>query len=207
MKFGSGQSVRRTEDIRFVTGHGQYTDDLHFDRETFVAFVRSPQAHAKILSVDTAAAKAAPGVVAVLTQADLEAAGAQNMPAMTPMQSRDGSMPKGVEKPLLAKDHTTFSGEAIAMVIAETYAQARDAAEMVAVDYEQLPAAGTLESAPNTGRDLGFHPEQRKLRLGQRQGSRNQRSVCEGRAHRRDRRGAEPHHRELDGNPQRHRHL
>ena len=79
MKFGSGQSVRRTEDIRFVTGHGQYTDDLHFDGETFVAFVRSPQAHAKIKSIDISAAKAAPGVVAVLTQADVEAAGAQAM--------------------------------------------------------------------------------------------------------------------------------
>ena len=149
MKFGSGQSVRRTEDIRFVTGHGQYTDDLRFDNETFVAFTRSPQAHAKIKSIDISAAKAAPGVVAVLTQADVEAAGAQAMPSMTPMQSRDGSMPKAVDKTLLAKEQTTFVGEAIAMVIAETYAQARDAAELVAVDYEELPAAGTLEAAPN----------------------------------------------------------
>src|SRR5215475_7313323 len=117
MKFGSGQSVRRTEDIRFVTGHGQYTDDLRFEDETYVAFVRSPQAHAKILSIDTVAAKAAPGVVAVLTQADIVAAGAGNMPSMTPMQSRDGSMPKAHDKELLAKDHTTFVGEAIAMVI------------------------------------------------------------------------------------------
>ncbi|HVZ70106.1 MAG TPA: xanthine dehydrogenase family protein molybdopterin-binding subunit [Rhizomicrobium sp.] len=149
MKFGSGQSVRRTEDIRFVTGHGQYTDDLHFDRETFVAFVRSPQAHAKIRSIDTSAAKSAPGVVAVLTQADIVAAGAGNMPSMTPMQSRDGSMPKAHDKELLANDHATFVGEAIAMVVAETYAQARDAAELVNVEYEELPVAGTLEAAPN----------------------------------------------------------
>jgi carbon-monoxide dehydrogenase large subunit len=67
MKFGTGQSVRRTEDIRFVTGHGQYTDDLHFPNETQVVFARSPHAHAKIKSIDTTAAKAAPGVVAVLT--------------------------------------------------------------------------------------------------------------------------------------------
>jgi len=149
MKFGSGQSVRRTEDIRFVTGHGQYTDDLRFDNETYAAFLRSPQAHAKILSIDTSAAKAAPGVVAVLTQDDIVAAGAGNMPSMTPMQSRDGSMPKAHDKELLAKDHTTFVGEAIAMVIAETYAQARDAAELVTVDYDQLPAVGTLDAAPN----------------------------------------------------------
>ncbi|HTO40451.1 MAG TPA: xanthine dehydrogenase family protein molybdopterin-binding subunit, partial [Rhizomicrobium sp.] len=109
----------------------------------------SPQAHAKILSVDTTEAKAAPGVVAVLTQADILAAGGKDMPSLTPMQSRDGTPPKGHDKPLLAHDHTTFSGEAIAMVLAETYAQACDAAELVAIDYDQLPAAGTLESAHN----------------------------------------------------------
>ena len=100
MKFGSGQSVRRIEDIRFVTGHGQYRDDLHFDRETFVAFVRSPQAHAKINSIDISAAKSSPGVVAVLTQDDIVAAGGQAISSMTPMLSRDGSMPKAVDKVL-----------------------------------------------------------------------------------------------------------
>lgn len=147
MKFGTGQSVRRTEDSRFVTGHGQYTDDLHFDNETQAVFVRSPHAHAKITSIDTTAAKSAPGVVAVLTLADLEAAGARPMVTMTPVKSRDGSFPKGVAKNFLAKDQVTFVGEAVAMVLAETLAQARDAAEMVMVDYETLDAAGTLEAA------------------------------------------------------------
>jgi carbon-monoxide dehydrogenase large subunit len=152
MKFGTGQSVRRTEDSRFVTGHGRYTDDLHFDNETQAVFARSPHAHAKIKSIDTAAAKAAPGVVAVLTQADLEAAGAKPMVTKTPVKARDGSFPKGVAKTFLARDQVTFVGEAVAMVVAETLAQARDAAELVEVDYEALDAVGTLEAAPNGAR-------------------------------------------------------
>ncbi|HEY8948506.1 MAG TPA: xanthine dehydrogenase family protein molybdopterin-binding subunit [Rhizomicrobium sp.] len=148
MKFGTGQSVRRTEDSRFVTGQGRYTDDLHFDNETQVVFARSPHAHAKIRSIDTTAAKSAPGVVAVLTQADLEAAGAKPMATKTPVKARDGSFPKGVAKNFLAKDQVTFVGEAVAMVVAETLAQARDAAEMIDVDYDTLEAVGTLEAAP-----------------------------------------------------------
>ncbi|MBS0274471.1 MAG: xanthine dehydrogenase family protein molybdopterin-binding subunit [Proteobacteria bacterium] len=148
MKFGTGQSVRRTEDIRFVTGHGQYTDDLHFPNETQVVFARSPHAHAKIKSIDTSAAKSAPGVVAVLTIAELEAAGAKPMATKTPVKARDGSFPKGVAKNFLARDQVTFVGEAVAMVVAETLAQARDAAEMIEVDYNTLDAVGTLEAAP-----------------------------------------------------------
>ena len=148
MKFGIGQSVRRTEDIRFVTGHGRYTDDIHFEGETQVAFTRSPHAHAKITAIDISAAQAAPGVVAVLTQADVDAFGAGPMPCHLPLKSRDGSDIKATAKPLLAKDKVTFAGEAVAMVIAETYAQAKDAAELVEVDYEMLDACGTLEAAP-----------------------------------------------------------
>jgi carbon-monoxide dehydrogenase large subunit len=147
MKFGIGQSVRRTEDIRFVTGHGRYTDDLHFPNETFACFVRSPHAHARIISIDIEAAATAPGVVGVLTHSDVEAFGAKPMPCLAPLPSRDGSHPKASPKPLLAREKVTFAGEAVAMVIAETYAQAKDAAELVNVDYEPLDAAGTLEAA------------------------------------------------------------
>ena len=80
MKFGIGQSVRRTEDSRFVTGQGQYTEDLRFERETHAAFLRGPYAHARILSIDSSAAEAAPGVIGVLTWKDVEAAGAAPMP-------------------------------------------------------------------------------------------------------------------------------
>jgi carbon-monoxide dehydrogenase large subunit len=146
MKFGIGQSVRRTEDLRLVTGQGQYTDDLRFENQTFAAFLRSPHGHAKLTSVDVSAAKSAPGVVAVLTYDDIAECG--TMPCHAPVPSRDGSPPKMSPKPLLAKDKVTFIGEAIAMVIAETYAQAKDVAELVAVDYEPLDAVGTLEAAP-----------------------------------------------------------
>jgi len=148
MKFGVGQSVRRTEDSRFVTGQGQYTEDLHFEREAQVAFLRSPYAHARLLSIDTSAAESAPGVIAVLTWKDVEAAGANPMPCLAPLRNRDGSAIKQTPKPLLAKDRVTFSGEAIAMVVAETYAQAVDAAELVNVEYEALDAVGTLAAAP-----------------------------------------------------------
>ncbi len=148
MKFGVGQSVKRTEDIRFVTGQGQYTDDLRFPNETYAAFLRSPQAHAKITSIDISAAKAAPGVVEVLTQDDVDATGAKTMPCMAPIRSRDGTPTKMTAKPLLAKSGVTFVGEAIAMVIAETYAQAKDAVELIAVEFESLDAVGTLAAAP-----------------------------------------------------------
>jgi len=146
MKFGIGQSVRRTEDVRFVTGRGQYTDDLHFTGEAHAVFVRSPYAHALILSVDTKVAMSVPGVVAILTHADVETAGAGPMPCMAPI---GGAKPS--PKPLLAKDKVTFAGEAVAMVVAETAAQAADAAEFVAVAYEALDAVGTLEAAPGAG--------------------------------------------------------
>ncbi len=149
MKFGVGQSVRRTEDIRFITGQGQYTDDLRFPGEAFAVFHRSPHGHARIKSVEIAAAKSAPGVVAVLTQEDVEKAGAGPMPCLAPIMSRDGTPARASAKPQLSGKTITFIGEAIAMVIAETYAQARDAAELVAVEYEPLDAAGTLEAAPS----------------------------------------------------------
>jgi carbon-monoxide dehydrogenase large subunit len=149
MKFGVGQSVKRTEDIRFVTGQGQYTDDLRFPNETFACFHRTAQSHARITGIDVAAAKKAPGVIAVLTYADVEAFGANPMPLMAPVPSRDGTSTKTSPKPLLAKDKVTFTGEAIAMVVAETYAQAKDAAELVQVEYDTLDASGTLASAPN----------------------------------------------------------
>ncbi len=200
MKFGMGQSVRRTEDIRFITGQGRYTDDLRFDGELFVAFLRSPHGHAKITSIDTSAAKAAPGVVGVLTYEDIEAVGAAPMPLLAPIPSRDGSFAKSTAKPLLAKDKVTFAGEAIAMAVAETYAQACDAAELVAVEYEPIDAAGTLDSADrHRPANLGQCAEQSLFRLDHGRRSGRERSLRERPAHRKHRSRAEPHCRELDG--------
>jgi len=148
MKFGIGQSVRRTEDIRFITGQGQYTDDLRFPDEAHAAFARSPYSHARIASIDVSAAESAPGVIAVLTHEDVEAFGAGPMPCMAPLKSRDGTDVKPSPKCLLAKGKVTFAGEAVAMIVAESYAQAVDAAELVAIDYEALDAVGTLDAAP-----------------------------------------------------------
>ncbi len=148
MKFGMGQSVRRTEDIRFVTGQGRYTDDLHFANEANVAFVRSPYAAAKINSIDISAAAAAPGVIAVITQADVDKFGAGPMPCLASLKNRDGTASKFTDKPLLADRKVTFAGEAVAMVVAESLFQARDAAELVNVDYTMQDACGTLEAAP-----------------------------------------------------------
>ena len=102
-----------------------------------------------ITSIDVSAAKAAPGVIDVLTFADVDAFGAKPMPCMAPVPTRDKSPMHTTPKPILAKDKVTFTGEAIAMVIAETYAQAKDAAELVEVEYEVLDAVGTLAAAPN----------------------------------------------------------
>jgi carbon-monoxide dehydrogenase large subunit len=147
MKFGIGQPVRRIEDSRFVTGSGQYTDDLRFPREIHAVFMRSPHAHARIAGVDATEALRMPGVVGVLTAADVTAAEANPMPCMAPVPNRDGTPIVFTPKPLLAEDKVTFVGEALAMVVAETLGQAKDAAEKVAVDYEPLPAVGTLAAA------------------------------------------------------------
>lgn len=148
MKFGVGQPVRRTEDRRFVTGHGQYTDDIVLDGQAHAAFVRSPHAHAVLRNIDVSAARAAPGVLAVLTQDDVAEAGP--MPDLAPLEGRGGNRPKKSPKTLLAKDKVRFVGEAVAMVVAESPALARDAAELVAVDYDPLDAAGSLEAAPDS---------------------------------------------------------
>jgi carbon-monoxide dehydrogenase large subunit len=156
MKFGVGQSVKRTEDIRFVTGQGQYTDDLQFPGEAHAAFARSPHAHARIKSIDIAAAKSAPGVVGVLIHTDITAG---TMPCMAPIPNRDGTPPKLTPKPLLAANEVTFVGEAVAMVIAETLAQATDAAELIVIDYEPLDSVGTLEAAPTGAQAVPSAPD------------------------------------------------
>ena len=143
-RFGSkplfGTSVARKEDQRFVTGHGQYTDDVTLPGQTWAAFVRSPYAHAKILSVDTSDAETAPGVIGVLTGADYVAAGLGPLICGWGGKNRDGSdQLAGLHLPL-APDVVRYVGDHVAVVIAETKALAKDAAELVAVDYEELPA-------------------------------------------------------------------
>ena len=150
MKFGIGQPVRRKEDIRFITGQGRYTDDITLPNQAYAVFVRSPHAHARVRGIDADAAKAMPGVLGVLTQADMNAMGADGtFPFSFPLTNRDGSQGKTSPKPILVADKVRHVGEAVAVVVAETAAQAQDAAEAVTVDYDPLPAVGNALDAEN----------------------------------------------------------
>jgi carbon-monoxide dehydrogenase large subunit len=150
-KFGIGQPVRRVEDQRFLTGRGRYVDDLNLPHQAYGAVVSSPHAHARIRGVDTAAAAAAPGVLCVLTAADV---GAEKLGGIPPLfMPEDMGGPKGYRtfKPLLAGDKARHVGERVAFVVAETALQAREAAELVAVDYAPLPAVTNVEDAAQDG--------------------------------------------------------
>jgi aerobic carbon-monoxide dehydrogenase large subunit len=143
-----GGEVRRKEDLRLVTGRGHYSDDLNLPGQAYGAAVRSPHAHARIRSIDTTAARAMPGVLAVLTGADALADGLKRIPHLaapgTPpdivLHNRDGSPVPAAPHFVLPADRVRHVGTAVAFVIAETVAQAKDAAEHVVVDYEPLPA-------------------------------------------------------------------
>jgi carbon-monoxide dehydrogenase large subunit len=139
-QFGIGQPVRRVEDRRFITGHGRYLDDIARPRQAHAVFLRSPHAHARIRAIDTSAAAAAPGVLAVLTGADLAADGLGTVPCVSGVAG--AVLPP---RPAIVTDRVRHVGDTVAMVVAESAAAARDAADLVAVDYEPLPAAvGTV---------------------------------------------------------------
>ncbi len=137
---GIGASVRRKEDLRFVTGKGQYTDDISRPGEARAVFIRSPHAHARIKRVDTKAAAAMRGVLAVLTGAELAGDKIGNLICGWMIHSKDGSPMKMSAHPAIASGKACYVGDPVAVVVAETLAQARDAAEQVNVDYEVLAA-------------------------------------------------------------------
>ncbi|MBK6395182.1 MAG: xanthine dehydrogenase family protein molybdopterin-binding subunit [Betaproteobacteria bacterium] len=144
-----GQSVKRKEDVRFLTGAGQYTDDITLPRQTYAVFVRSPHAHAKVRKVDTSRAKAAPGVVGVFTGADLEGVG--GLPCGWLITSLDGTPMKEPPHPVLAQGKVRYVGDRVALVVAESLSQAKDAAELVDVDYEVLAAVVSPADAIKPG--------------------------------------------------------
>jgi carbon-monoxide dehydrogenase large subunit len=152
MKFGVGQSVRRTEDPRFLKGKGRYVDDIAPANLSYGVVVRSPHAHARIKSVDTARAKAAPGVLAVLTGADARAENIGRLPCSTPPIAFGGPLKSFMAlHPVLPDDRVRHVGDPVAFVVAATHAQARDAAELVRVDYEILPAVAATGDAAKPG--------------------------------------------------------
>ncbi|HLI22242.1 MAG TPA: xanthine dehydrogenase family protein molybdopterin-binding subunit [Stellaceae bacterium] len=139
-QFGIGQAVRRKEDVRFITGIGRYVDDERAPRQVYAAFLRSPHAHARIERIDVAEAERAPGVLAVYTGADVQAAGLGTIKCVAPLKNRDGSNFFNPGRPLLALGKVRHVGDPVAMVIAESLAAAKDAAELIEVDYAPLPA-------------------------------------------------------------------
>ena len=145
---GVGASVRRKEDYRFLTGKGSYTDDLNVVGQTHAYFVRSPHAHATINSIDTAAAAAADGVVAVLTGDDLAADGIGSLICGVNVTSDDGEPHRAPVHSALAQGKVNYVGDHVAVVIAETLAEAKDAAEKVEVDYGILPVSYTHLTLP-----------------------------------------------------------
>ena len=152
-----GQPLRRREDARFLTGAGQYTDDVVLPGQTFGVFLRSPFAHARIKSIDTSQAAKAPGVVAIFTGADLAEAKVGGLPCGWLIHSKDGSPMKEPPHPVLAQGKVRHVGDQVALVVAETLLQAKDAAELIEVDYEELPAVIDVTRATTQG--VAVHDE------------------------------------------------
>ncbi len=144
---GIGARVVRKEDQRFITGRGHYTDDINQPGQTYACFVRSPHAHARIKGINKASATGLPGVLAVLTGEDVAADKLGNLVCGWLVKSKDGSPMKMGPHPLLAQGKARYVGDRVAVVVAETYAQAKDAAEALEVDYEELPAVVALGDA------------------------------------------------------------
>ena len=144
---GIGASVRRKEDQRFLNGKGNYTDDINRPGQTYASIKRSDRPHAKILSIDTSAAKAAPGVLAVFTGADLDAEEIGGLPCGWQIHNKDGSPMAEPKHPVLAVGKVRHVGDPIAVVIAETRQQAKDAAELLVIELEDLPAVAGVRDA------------------------------------------------------------
>src|SRR5579864_2616414 len=156
MKFGVGQPVRRYEDLRLITGRGRYTDDVVLPRMSHAFVLRSPVAHAAIKRIDAAAARRMPGVLFVGTGEDVRADGLGDVPCTVPLVSRDGKPRHDTPRPVLALGKVRHVGQPVALVVAETLAAARDAAEAIEVDYDTLPAVTDAKAAIAPGAPLLF---------------------------------------------------
>jgi aerobic carbon-monoxide dehydrogenase large subunit len=146
-RFGSGREVRRIEDAGLLAGAGRFADDVVQPGQLCLAFLRSPYAHARIVSIDATAAASMPGIVLVVTGADLLAGGVKPLPLAPIFRRPDGSPGATPLRPALAQEIVRFAGEAVAAIVAETPAQAKDALEAIAVEYEELPVVASLAAA------------------------------------------------------------
>jgi aerobic carbon-monoxide dehydrogenase large subunit len=148
---GIGDAPKRREDLRFLTGNGRYLDDLAFDGLTHAIVLRSPHAHARIDAIDTAAAREAPGILAVLTAADASADGLKPLLPSADANAQTGERFRFAPQPLLADGKVRYAGEPVALIVAETRDAALDAAELVRVDYAPLPAVTNAAAARAAG--------------------------------------------------------
>ena len=162
MRFGIGQPVTRKEDVRFLTGRGRYVADIDLVRQGHAVFVFSPHANAQIRATDKAAAERMPGVFAVLTGEDWAADGLGTLDPEVMAEDMGGPAGFRTKRPPLAQGRVRYVGERVAVVVAESEVLARDAAELVSVDYDVLPAVVRAEeaigsSAPpiNEGAEIG----------------------------------------------------
>ena len=144
MRFGIGQPVTRKEDVRFLTGRGRYVADIDLVRQAYAVFIFSPHAHARIRAIDKEAAERMPGVFAVLTGEDWAADGLGTLDPEVMSEDMGGPAGFRTRRSPLAQDRVRYVGERVAVVIAATEAQARDAAELVSIDYEVLPAVARI---------------------------------------------------------------
>jgi carbon-monoxide dehydrogenase large subunit len=159
-RFGLGQPIRRKEDERLLTGKGGYTDDFDLPRQAWGAVVRSPHAHARIVSLDASAARAAPGVIEVLTAREVAADAVRPLRCAAPLKGADGEPLFAPPREVLQGERVRYVGDLVAFVVAETREQARDAAELVQVEYDALPAVVDARDADATDapRLHGPHP-------------------------------------------------
>ena len=141
----------RLEDERMLKGQGRYVSDWNLPGQACGHFLRSDRPHARIVSIDASAALAMPGVIAVLTGADVAAAGQKPMPAAAPLKGRNGAEQCVTPRFSLTRDRVRYVGEPVALIVAETAAQAQDAAEAVVVEYEELPAVLAAQTALAAG--------------------------------------------------------
>ncbi|MBN9461514.1 MAG: xanthine dehydrogenase family protein molybdopterin-binding subunit [Burkholderiales bacterium] len=169
-RFGSGHAVRRIEDPALVTGRGTFADDVSLDGQAHLVFLRSPHAHARIVSIDASAALAMPGVVAVITGADLVQAGVGLLPGPAPFKRPDGSPAASPPRRALAHEVARYVGEAVAAVVADTRARARDARDAILVDYDPLPAVVDPHDAVAPGAPLVFEAAPGNLAAAMRHG-------------------------------------
>jgi aerobic carbon-monoxide dehydrogenase large subunit len=151
VRFGSSRGIARSEDDPLLSGRARFTDDVQVPGEAHAAFVRSPHGHADVRAIDASVAAGMPGVLCILTGQDVQAAGLGAIPPAVLLPGRDGKPMFGPALPVLAQERVRYVGEPVAIVVAETLAQAQDAVDAVEVDYEALPAASDVERATAPG--------------------------------------------------------